>query len=121
MLCTTIADGANVVATNHVIGRFHIDGRFVVKAFEVAAGLREKNELDAFTGITLGEFEGAVGTVAGGFIVDHGTLDDATGGAFATTDDVEIAAVVFADESGDFRGADFDGTDEGRLRTHGTF
>ena len=116
-----IANGTNVFALDHVIGRFHVDGGFVVKAFEVPAGLGEKHQLDAFTRIAFGELEGAVGAFAGGLVIDDGALDDAARGAFTASDDREFTAIIFANESGDFGGADFDGTDEGGFGTHGAF
>jgi hypothetical protein len=72
-----IADRADIVAVDHVVGRLYVNGGFVIKTFEVAAGLGEENEFDAFAGVALGEFEGAVGAVAGGFIIYDRAFDDA--------------------------------------------
>lgn len=107
-----IADRADIVGLDHVVGRLHVDRGLVVKTFEVSAGLREIDILDAFAGVAFGLFERTVRALARGLVVDDAALDDAAGGALATTDDRELAAGILADEDGDFGGADFNGADE---------
>ena len=116
-----ITNGADVVATNHVVRRLHVHGGFVVEAIEVTAGLGEEDELNAFAGVALSKLEGTVRAIARRLVINDGALDHAAGSAFTAADDGELPAVIFADQSGDFRGADFYGTDETRLRAHGTF
>jgi len=113
-----IADAAQVGGLDHVVGGLHVHGGFVVEALEVAAALGEEDDVDVLAGLALGLLEGAVGAVAGGAEVDDAALHDAAGGALAAADDGKLALVVFADEDGDFRGADFDGADVGRVRAH---
>jgi hypothetical protein len=55
-----VADRADVVRLDHVVGRLHVDGRLVVEALQVAAGLGEVHVVDALVRVALGELEGVV-------------------------------------------------------------
>jgi hypothetical protein len=108
-----LADRADVVLLDHVVGRLHVERGLVVEALQVAARLGEVHVVDPLVGVALGELERAVGALGRGPVVDDRALDDAPRGALAAPDDDDLAAGVFADERGDLGGPDLDRPDEG--------
>ena len=85
----------------------------------MATRLGEKDGVDAFPGLALGEFQRAVRAFAGRLVIDDGTLDDTARRALAAPDDRELAAGVLADEDVNLGGADLDGADKGGAGAHG--
>ena len=67
----------------------------------LAATLRQINMVDALVGVALGELERALGALGRRTVVDHGALDNAARGAFAATNDDDLAPGELADKGGD--------------------
>ena len=69
-----VADGADVVAVDHVVGRVDVDRGLVVEALEVPAGLGEEDGVDPLPGLALGLLQRAVRAVARRLVVSTAPL-----------------------------------------------
>ena len=113
-----LADRADVVPVDHVVGRLHVDRGVVVEPLQMPPRLGQVHALDPLAGVALGLLKGAVGAGAGRLVVHDRPLDDPAGGTLAKADDGQLAAGPLAHEGCHLGGADFDGTDECVLRAH---